>query len=296
MGKGNEILTVVAPASSANLGPGFDALGVALSLYNQFTFRRLEKKAEAVKGREHLALTAMRCAYKKRDQQMPPMAVEGQSGIPVTRGLGSSAACIVAGIAAANVMGQLGLSASEQLDMATAMEGHPDNVAPALLGGLIASVTDENGHVWLERRNPHPDAAFYALVPSYPLATKKARQVLPRRVTRADAVFNISRAVLTFAALSEGGNLDNLSAAMQDKLHQPMRAPLIPGFYEIQAAARQAGALATALSGAGPTILAIARSADTAFGGKLAAALKELNAGLTLMPLKVDMQGVRIVD
>lgn len=291
----NQSVTVAAPASSANLGPGFDALGIALALYNTFTFTMLAKPALEQKGREHLALTAMRCAYKARGEQMPDMAVEGKSDIPVARGLGSSAACIVAGIVAANAMGDLNLTPSEQLDIATKMEGHPDNVAPALLGGLIASVTDENGHVWMERRDAHPDAAFYAIIPSFPLPTKKARQVLPKRYTRADAVFNISRAVLTFTALSEGGHLDNLCVAMQDKLHQPMRAPLIPGFYQVQEAAMQAGALSTALSGAGPTILAIARRDNTGFADRMKELLQVIDAEMMLLPLEVDMRGAYIV-
>lgn len=289
------VLRVVAPASSANLGPGFDALGIALSLYNQFTFRVVEKPVRT-KGKEHLAITAMRHAYQMRGRDMPYITVQGESGIPVTRGLGSSAACIVAGVVAANVLGQLGLSPAEQLEVATAMEGHPDNVAPAMLGGLVASTTDENGRVWLERRTPHPNAAFYALVPGQPLSTKKSRQILPKRYNRADAVFNISRAILTFAALSEGGNLDNLPAVMQDRLHQPMRAQLVPNFEPIRAACKQAGVLATALSGAGPTILAVARKSDPFIAAKLSAALLPIDDQLQVMPLDVDVQGVRILD
>ena len=189
---------------------------------------------------------------------VPGLALEMHNAIPLARGLGSSSAAIVAGLFAANAWAfqahQKSLSPRQLLEIATSIEGHPDNVAPALMGGLVAAATGETG-VRAVRVPVEKWPQFVAWIPDAQLATSHARAVLPDVVSRADAIYNLSRAALLVAALA-AGDWDALGEALHDRLHQAQRAPLVPGFEAIGGAARVAGALGATLSGAGPTILA----------------------------------------
>lgn len=252
------------PASSANLGPGFDSLGLSLPLY---TTLRVTPQAvtEVVPLGPQLAGTpadpgnyvyrAMKLAARRAGRDLPPLRLEIETEIPLARGLGSSAAALVGGIVAANALLGRPLDPAALLDLAAREEGHPDNVAPALLGGIVVATLGDGGtaHVRLE---PPPHLGVTVLVPDFELPTSRARAALPESYTRADAVHALSHTGLLVGALAQG-RLDLLRGAMQDRLHQPWRAALVPGLADILANAADHGALGAALSGAGPTVLCL---------------------------------------
>ncbi len=247
------------PATSANLGPGFDAMGMALSMGNQVEIESSDRcrmqgqPAYITCIEDHLIHKAMVRAWEEMGKKPRPVSLTQQDGIPGSRGLGSSAACIVAGIAAANALEGFPLSRQACIDLSAQMEGHPDNVLPAWEGGICVGVMEE-GHVdWV--RLPPPEGLYCtALIPDHPLPTAKARAALPERIPRTDGVFNAGRAALLAAALA-AGKLELLEKACQDRLHQGYRAPLIPDYDEVARRVRAMGAQAVFLSGAGPTIM-----------------------------------------
>ena len=256
-------LRVRAPASSANLGPGFDSFAVALPLLAEFDLRPARAWSVTVEGDgvertadDDLFVVAARAAARAADAHLPSQHVAERSAIPLGRGLGSSAAAIAAGVVAANVLLGGPLDRRSLLRVAAEVEGHPDNVAAALYGGMTVAVPTADGPV--ATRLPFPRAwRICLLVPQRKLATKEARDALPETVTRADAVFNVSHAsALVAAILRADGAL--LSLAMRDRLHEPARALLLPEVAGIAEAARSAGAFGAALSGAGPAVLAVA--------------------------------------
>jgi homoserine kinase len=255
---------VKVPASTANLGPGFDTLGMALSLY---AWIEMEEAAETVfhlhgdemKGvpqdKNNLLYQVAQMVFAEAGVTIPELSISMYSEIPLTRGLGSSASAIIGGMAAANAMIGSPLDNARLFDMATALEKHPDNVGASLFGGIITAVWDGE-HADFIRLEPPQDLEVLVVIPEFELATVKARGVIPSEITVGDAVFNISRTSLLTAALASG-RLDLISRAMQDRLHQPYRAPLVPGMEKLLAEAPQHGALGIALSGAGPTLLCL---------------------------------------
>lgn len=255
-----------APATSANLGPGFDALGLALSLYDRFEAEeadRLEISGcpPGLAGPDNLFARAYRRGIEELGRPFRGLSLRIEAEIPIARGLGSSAACIAAGLLAASRLSGKGdtrwgeLGRDRLLSLAAELEGHPDNVVPALLGGFCASVV-EGGRVEAVRAEPGPGLAFHALVPPFELSTSLARAALPASLPFKDAVFNVGRAALVTAAFLSG-DYGKLKCACVDRLHEPYRAPLVAGFGELVAGARAAGALAVFLSGAGPTVMAL---------------------------------------
>ncbi|MFD2610481.1 homoserine kinase [Deinococcus taklimakanensis] len=262
--------TVRAPASSANLGPGFDSLGLSLPLHTTVRVTP-QARTEIVPLGEDLAATpadesnyiyqAMRLAARRAGQDLPPARVEIETEVPLARGLGSSAAALVAGIVAGNELLGRPLEDAGLLDVAAREEGHPDNVAPALFGGIVAATLDKLGTHYV-RLDPPAHLGVTVLIPDFELSTSKARAVLPREYSRADAVHALSHAALLVAALSVG-RLDLLRHAMQDYIHQVWRAPLVPGLSDILEEAHLHGALGAALSGAGPTVLCFHDTRET---------------------------------
>ncbi len=259
------------PATSANLGPGFDALGLALDLFNTLTLSACDADSLSVEGegaaelkgaRTTIAHDAAHRVLRALDCDVAGVHLQMHNAIPLARGLGSSSAAIIGGMMAANQWARAShggaLSPRELLDMATTIEGHPDNVAPALMGGLVAAACEQNGDhlsVAAVRVPMKMWPQFAVWIPDAELSTHKARGVLAPDVSRADAIYNLSRSALLVAALA-AGDFAALREALKDKLHQAQRAPLVPGFDAIVAAATRAGALGATLSGAGPTILA----------------------------------------
>ncbi|MGB8645048.1 MAG: homoserine kinase [Anaerolineae bacterium] len=292
-------IIVHVPATTANLGPGFDCLGLALQIWNTIT---LEESAagEQVVWRDcppsrrvdpspfdaaclpppgqNLILKAMHIAWAAARVRPPALRVSITNCIPISRGLGSSAAAIVGGLVAANAWGGNKLSSDRLLELATEMEGHPDNASAALFGGLTISATD-GPRVTTQRLVPPRAWRAVLFVPAYELVTRRARAVLPRRIPRADAIFNIGRAALLVHAFGTG-DPDALNLAMQDALHQPYRARLVPGMFELFEAAQKAGACGVALSGAGPALIAFAQDAIQAEGVRAAFAKRARALGI----------------
>ena len=257
-------LRVRVPASSANLGPGFDSFALALPLLAEYEVRPARTWTVAVEGDGNgiptddgnLFVVGARATAKAAQENLGTYHVVQRSAIPIARGLGSSAAAIVGGVVAANALMGDPLDRRSLLRIATEVEGHPDNVAAALYGALTVALPGDDGPV--ATRIAFPSGwRICLLIPREPLATEKARAVLPATVSRADAVFNLAHAAALLAAvLRADGAL--LSIAMADRLHQAARAKLVTGLDEIIAAARGAGAFGAALSGAGPAVLAVA--------------------------------------
>ncbi len=222
----------------------------------------------------------------------PGLRLRQRNGVPVQSGLGSSSTAIVGGLMGANALAGLPLSKEELLSLAAEIEGHPDNVAPALLGGLVAASSVGRQVDFI--RVPIPDMKIVVAVPAIRVSTPAARALLPERIPRADAVFNIGRAALVVLAL-ERGDYDLLSRAMFDKLHQPYRAPLIPGLYGVFDAAREAGAAGVAISGAGPTLIAFAPDRHVQIGQAMVAAFQRGGIAAKAHVLNVEREGATVV-
>ncbi|MBE9212489.1 homoserine kinase [Plectonema cf. radiosum LEGE 06105] len=260
---------VTVPATTANLGPGFDCIGAALTLYNEFKFTRQEvdqnqrlllnvtgtEAARVTTDESNLVYQAFIEFYQHINQTPPPVKIEIQLGVPLARGLGSSATAIVGGLVGANVLAGEILTQRQLIELAIAMEGHPDNVVPAFLGGCRLAATSYTG--WEICDIPWcKDIVPVVAIPDFELSTSVARKVLPTQISRGDAIFNVAHLGLLLRGL-ETGNKNWLLGALQDKLHQPYRKSLIDGYDDIQAAALSAGAYGMVISGAGPTLLAL---------------------------------------
>ncbi len=264
-------IRVRVPATTANLGPGFDCLGLALDWWNTLDVETIPRgveiecwgayAADVPRDASNLVIRAMRATFRRARQKMPAVRVKMRVEIPIGRGLGSSAAAIVGGVVAANALMRGRMKMPALLELAAEIEGHPDNVAPALLGGLVVAVPDGKELIAARVQVPR-ELRCILFVPNAALATKKARGILPKRIPRADAIYNVGRAALWLAAVN-ARNWGWLDAATRDRLHQPYRAQLVHGMDELFAAARNAGARGVALSGAGPSVIAFAeRGAD----------------------------------
>ena len=290
-------VTIRVPATTANLGPGFDAFGCALSLYTDVTFEETESGLEitgcdeAYTGPDNLAYEAYCAVMATMCEEVKGVKIHIDANIPICRGLGSSAALLVAGAMGANVLHGNKLSTQGLLNITNAMEGHPDNLAPAFYGGLTASMVD-NGLPVSVNFPLHPDWEFLALVPDFTLATSKAREVLPTEYSRADAVYNIAHGALVLKAL-ELGDEKLLRTAMQDRIHQNYRKTLIPDYEKIQGLIRTCGA-AFCLSGAGPTLLCITRNKnlDEMLAKKLDAVT---DAKWQMIPLHIEFEGAKVI-
>ena len=293
------MIRVRVPATSANLGPGFDALGLALRLYNTLTLEpaghpEIEIEGEGAgtlpRDAAHLAYQAALAVAARAEgggaAGTRAFRLRQQNQIPLASGLGSSAAAIVGGAVAANALLGAPLGRQALLDLAAEMEGHPDNVAPALFGGLVVCARTATGVRWI-RLAPPPLNVVLA-VPDYHVSTDEARRRLPARVPFPDAVFNVARATLLVAALT-GGRPDLLDEATQDRLHQPYRETLVPGLSDVFAAARRAGAYGVALSGSGPTVLAFGDAPE--IGPAMAQAFRAAGAACRILHAEFDTDG-----
>ena len=290
-------VTVRVPATTANLGPGFDAFGCALGLYTDVTFEETDFGLEITgcpeefTGPDNLVYESYCAVLNTMSEEVRGVKIHIDAHIPICRGLGSSAALLVAGAMGANVLRGNKLSTQGLLNITNAMEGHPDKLAPAFYGGLTASMVD-NGLPVCVNFPLHPDWEFLALVPDFTLSTAKARDALPNVYSRADAVYNIAHGALVLKAL-ELGDEKLLRNAMQDKLHQNYRKKLIPDYEKIDALVRTTGA-AFCLSGAGPTLLCITRhkQLEEVLNRKLDA-ITEKN--WQMLPLHVEFQGAHVI-
>jgi homoserine kinase len=260
------------PATSANLGPGFDCLGLALELRSEITmhvgapfFIRLEGEGRYPRDQRNMIYRTIRGFFDRVGQPAPSFGLTICNNIPSTGGLGSSSAAIVGGLLVANVAAGRPMNADQILALATELEGHPDNVAPALLGGLVVALGDVGGAPIALSLPVPEELSAVVFVPGFSMPTRRARQVLPNLVPRRDAVFNAARTALFVAAL-QTGRLDALRIATQDRLHQPYRSRLFPAMPTIIEAALAAGACGAFLSGAGSAVLALATDHHSQIG------------------------------
>ena len=288
-----ERVTIRVPATTANLAAGFDVLGCALGLYNTLSFTPAERLSfsgcdEQYQSEENLAYVAYARVWRElRRAEIPPVHIHIEAGIPVCRGLGSSAALIAAGAMAANVMAGKPFDKRQLLALTTPIEGHPDNLAPALLGGLTASML-LGGQVYTVEYLPHPELRFVALSPDFPLSTHEARRVLPAMVAHGDAVRNAGYLAVLLRAIEQGDE-ELIAASLQDRLHQPYRRRLIPEYDRVEALANQNGCHAVCISGAGPTILCITR--NKGFAARMEGAVAPLEHRWRVRDLPVDYHG-----
>ena len=255
------MVSVRVPATSANLGPGFDCLGLALDLYARFDFELMPRGLEITGCREedagenNLVYRAYVHTLKALGIAVQGLRLRIDSDIPLSRGLGSSAACVAGGILGAAALHGLKLSNEETLKLAAELEGHPDNAAPAIYGGLRVSLM-EDGRALSLPCAVHPGLRFLTLMPDFELRTADARAALPQSVLLKDAVYNLSHTAFLLKAL-EGGDPELIRLAMRDRLHQDARFRLIPGSAALKERMEQLGAAACCLSGAGPTMLCL---------------------------------------
>lgn len=295
-------ITIRIPATSANLGPGFDSLGLALDLWNESIITLAieysvqvngEGRERLSAGENNLILRAAQRLAEVAGKRLPPFHLDCVNQIPLSSGLGSSAAAKLTGLLGANALMGKPLSKDEILNLATEMEGHPDNVAPALLGGLVVS-TVEDGKVLahkIDLEGNHDSPIHVTVVlPDFHLSTQQARAALPEQVTLKDAVHNISRAVMVTEAF-RSGDLDLLGKTMTDTLHQPYRMWLIPGAREAIDAAKEAGAAAAAISGAGPGIIAFSSKGDPEIGEAMTRAFEQVGHSARTFQLKMSHHG-----
>lgn len=294
------MIKVRVPATSANMGPGFDSLGIGLTLYNEFGFKEIESglKFNGIReefcNEENIIYKAMKHCFDKAGYKIKGLEIsELTQDVPISRGLGSSSTCIVGGLVGANVILGNKFSEDELLDMAVEIEGHPDNVAPALLGGMVVAISEEN-KTFYDRINIKGGIKFIAVVPNFRLSTEKARSVLPKEITLKDGVYNVSRAALMVASFTSG-KYELIKYACKDAFHQNYRSKLIPGFEKVYNKSYEMGALGCYLSGAGPTIMVLIDEKDERFGNKLKQFLNEENLEWDILELSLDSEGATII-
>ncbi|HOO11702.1 MAG TPA: homoserine kinase [Bacillota bacterium] len=291
---------VKVPATSANMGPGFDCMGVALDIYNTVAAEEIPegvvienhgRDADLIEDDDsNLIYKAMKSVFDKVGYTPKGLKIISYNEIPVARGLGSSAASTAAGLMLANAMAGETLSLEEIIRLGTALEGHPDNIVPALIGGMTLSYSQDTSSVGYIKLDFPENLRMLVMVPDFILSTTKARMVLPRQVELGNAVFNISRAALMVAALT-AGKLEHLKYAVQDRLHQPYREKLIPGMQEVFEQAYNAGARGVFLSGAGSTIVAMVDADNNDFLSRLRGFLERMSYNWELKFVNVSRQG-----
>jgi homoserine kinase len=297
-------IRVRVPAGSANLGPGFDAVAVALQLYLRCTLRPSSgglqifssgaDAGEIPQDESNLIWRTFGGVVGSGAGKNFELEIANE--IPLGRGLGSSAAAIVAGLALADAWMGAGRDKQKLIELATDLEGHPDNVAAAVLGGLVVSCQLQDGKVLaVQAASPAQwkTLRVVVVVPQFHLATEAARKVLPAQYTRADAVYNVQRIALLLAAL-QNGRTDLLAEAMGDRLHQPFRAALVPGFQEALKLRNVPGMFGLALSGAGPSIVAFCRDHVQDVGAAIVECFRRHNVRAQALPLEVDQEGLLV--
>lgn len=290
---------VSVPATSANVGPGFDVMGIAFDLYNRFTFdtdvdcSRVTGGPDEFRNDDNLVLSTMRSVLARHGRAATPVHLHSETEIPLRGGLGSSSSCIVAGIMAANAIGGLDLGRDEMLRAAALIEGHPDNVAPAILGGFVSAIIEDEFVFWNQHRI---DArlSFYALIPDHQVSTEEARAILPKSYSRSDCIYNMSRVPLLVEGLATA-NRQLIRAGCKDRIHQQYRLGLIPdGPAVFDRVGRDENAVAIYVSGAGPTLMVIVDHDDHSFASGIRPYLDGLSLRWTLRKMALENGGARL--
>lgn len=296
---------VKVPATSANMGPGFDCMGIALELYNTVEARIIGSGLEInTFGRDagyiennqnNLIYRAMEKVFNETEFKPPGIRIVCHNQIPVARGLGSSAASTAAGLILANYLSDSKLPMERIIELGTELEGHPDNIVPAIIGGMTISYMEDFSSVQYIKLGFPENLRMVLMVPDFMLGTREAREVLPKSVDIKDAAFNVSRAALMVAALMTD-SLEHLKYASQDKLHQPYRERLIPGMKEIFEESYKAGARGVFLSGAGSTLVAMVDRENYGFLDKIKDFLRKKSLNWELNYVGVSSQGAAYVQ
>jgi len=296
------MVRVQVPATTANFGPGFDCLGASLGLYNYIEMGFSDKPEVYVKGEgageipedETNLVYQAACQVLKRANIDRPLKIVLENNIPMARGLGSSAACIAGGLMAANhLVGEV-LDNSELVQIGTEMEGHPDNVVPAMFGGFCLSMVHENKVIYKTFPVPYW-LRFVVCIPDFKLKTEDARKVLPKTVKFEDAVFNTSHTAMLVAAMAQG-DLTNMNVFCQDRLHQPYRSNLIPGMEKVLQVVTEKGAFAGFLSGSGPAVICLTlKERAEALGQHMVDIFAQEGIKSHYMVLSSDSKGVRFL-
>ncbi|AWI05335.1 homoserine kinase [Clostridium drakei] len=290
------MVEVRVPATSANMGPGFDCLGIAVNMYNKFIVEEIEEGLifegcdDKFKNEDNLIYRAMKRCFEKIGYKPKGLKIKIESEIPVSRGLGSSAACVIGGVVCANELAGRVLDNQQLLDLAVEVEGHPDNINPAFCGGMTVSIS-EGEEVVYNKVNIKEGIKFCALIPNFTLSTEKARAVLPKNVEYKQGIYNIGRTALLISALNNG-DFHLLKFACKDKLHQDYRAQLIENFYSVKEQCEKLNCLGVFLSGAGPTIMVMLKEEDNDFSKNIQKFLNNLESKWAVKELKIENQGV----
>lgn len=294
-------ITVRVPATTANMGPGFDCLGMALDIWNTLQVEvggtGLEVLGEGegtlARNESNLVYQSFQLPFQELSKPVPSVRLVCHNAIPLGRGLGSSSAAVIAGLVAGNELCGRALGQERLLELAVRVEGHPDNASPAILGGCCIVVQD-GGHL-VTAQVPVPEGLSCVLfVPDMPMPTKQARAVLRPQVPRQDAVYNMGRVALLVRAFSTG-DLAHLAIATQDRLHQPDRQAIFPAMRNIFRAALDAGALGVWLSGAGSSVLALARGREMTIGYEMADAAVKSGLDGKLLVTRPTSRGAHVV-
>lgn len=294
------MIKITVPATSANLGSGFDSLGLALTMYNTIYLEEYDgidivslDDVEVPTDESNLIYSSAKRIYEILDKPFKGLKIRQKNDIPMARGLGSSSACLVGGLMGANALLGNALTKDELINLSAAIEGHPDNTTPAILGGLVTCAVD-HGKVYSVSVPVDGHAKFVALIPPETLKTFHARSVLPQTVSRENSVFNLSRAALMTASLFSG-RLENLKIATDDMLHQPFRMGLIKGADTAFRVAYETGAYGVYISGAGSTVMAIVDDKDDTFASRIGVELKKNGIfNWTVTELRTDSKGADI--
>jgi homoserine kinase len=290
------------PATTANMGPGFDCFGMALDLYNEVEIYQIDNGVETILNgqtyniskEDNLIYTGLtkafdRCGYEYKGFRINIYRCD----IPISRGLGSSAACIVAGIMAANHIMKDRLSLKDIIDIATEIEGHPDNVVPAIVGGMVVSMQDQSEVVYSKVNMPK-DLKFAVMVPEFKVSTHEARGVLPKSYGKEDCIFNISRAGMLISILNNG-EVGKLRACLDDKVHQPYRKSLIKNIDGIFNKAKELGSLGEFISGSGSTLIAVIEGSNETFINGMEKYLSSIEGGWRVFLLSPEHEGAKII-
>lgn len=260
------MIKVTVPATTANIGPGYDTLGLALNMHNIYEFEEIDKDLiidgcpDKYKNKNNLIYKSFQATADIIGRKANGLKISITPGIPISRGLGSSSACIVAGVFAANSLLCGNLSKDELFRIAVSIEGHPDNIAPAVYGGLTASIIEDNIPYCMSY-NISNKLKLCALIPDFETSTSEARKILPDEVSFEDAIFNVSRTAVLLKALEEG-NFEIISIVLRDKLHEKYRSKLIHNFDEINKICCESGSKAMFISGSGPTLMNFVENYD----------------------------------
>jgi homoserine kinase len=290
------VVKVTVPASTANIGPGFDTLGLALNLYNEYTFEEIDKGLiiegcpDIFDNKNNLVYKSFMITAKKLGEKVKGLKISMNTQIPVSRGLGSSSACIVGGVYGANYLYNGGLSKDELFEIAVMIEGHPDNIAPCVYGGLTASIVEKN-KPYTMHYNINDKLKFCALIPDFETSTKEARKLLPATINFCDAVFNISRVSFLLKAL-EIGDINMIGISLKDKLHQMYRATLIHECDDVSEICIVNGSSAIFISGSGPTLMNI--TDNDKLPELIKDSISKLKYEWEVKLLKIDRNGAKV--